>query len=220
MEKVEQADQKQAKAAGSSDRASKTSAWIIGHPVRVRILEVVNEVDMSPSEFGRLGMPDMPEFDGKKLSYYANHFIDLEEAGLINVVKKTYGRNNCAEKTYRGVARAVFTEEEWAEFSPETRHALSKAVSTGFMARLDRALSAETIDSRLDRNLYWLAKDVDERGWTEVGKIIEATCLEVEKVCDDAKARLEEAGEEGIPLTAGLFSFESPTPDWEDPEHA
>jgi Helix-turn-helix domain len=195
-----------------SGPTAKPAASAIGHPVRVRILEVVNEVDMSPSEFHRLGMVG---FEDKPLNFFAPHFGVLEEAGLIVVVKKTPGRNNCIEKTYRGVARAIFTAEEWAELDKKTRFAISKAVSTGFMARVDGALLAQTIDSRLDRNLYWRGANVDEQGWDEVAGIIESACNQVAKVCDDAQARLEEVEENGIPLTVGLFSFESPVPDWE-----
>jgi hypothetical protein len=189
-----------------------TACSPLKHPLRVRILEIVNEEDKSPIQFVNEGL--VPKEAGYKspkhaLSHVAYHFRELEKAGCVRVVD-THQRRGATEHIYRGTARAYFTDEEFARLTLEERRDLSRVSFQGLIARFDGALRADTIDNRPDRHLTWIAMDVDEQGWSEMMACLADCFGEVEQIRHDAGKRLEDSGETPVPMTYGMVGFESP----------
>ncbi|HEY2052551.1 MAG TPA: hypothetical protein VGH14_01300 [Solirubrobacterales bacterium] len=178
---------------------------MLAHPVRVRILEVLNQRDMSPVEFCREGFapPHM------EVSHVAYHFRELAEYGSLEVVEQN-PRRGSVEHVYRGLGRAYFNDHQWSELDQEERVRVSKTMVQGLFARIESALMSDTFDSRMNRHLTWIAMRLDEQGWSEMTTALSAAFGEIEQIRADAEARLDRDGEEGIPSTCGILGFPSP----------
>jgi hypothetical protein len=196
--------------AGTKEQAKQrverpTAASVLSHPLRVRILEVLNEQDMSPAGFLKsglaLGTPTMP--------VVAYHFRTLYEDGCLEIVGEVQVRG-AIEHTYRGIARTYFTDEEWAKLTGPQRRRLSKAMWQGMAARADGAMLACTFDSRPNRHLTWFAMDLDEQGWDEFTAELAESFGRIRGIRTDAAERLKESPEIPIHTTFGMLGFESP----------
>ncbi|MBS1891263.1 MAG: helix-turn-helix transcriptional regulator [Actinobacteria bacterium] len=190
---------------GRAERRRSTAATVLAHPLRIRILEILNQRDMSPAEFCRDGFAPQ----GMEVSGVAYHFHELAQYGALAVVEPDQ-RGGSIEHVYRGVGRAYFTDLQWSELDHDERARLSKTVVQGLLARIEGALSADTFDSRVNRHLTWTAMRLDEQGWSEMTTALKATFGELEQIRADAEARLDRDGEQGIPSTCGLLGFQSP----------
>jgi DNA-binding transcriptional ArsR family regulator len=181
------------------------------HPLRIRILEIVNERDMSPTQFMRQRLSPDVEVSAKSLSQLSYHFRALVKAGCIEVVDRV-PRRGATEHVYRGKARAYFTDEEWEALTPRERCLISRTMYQGLAARVEGAMMAHTFDSRTDRHLSWIAMEVDERGWTELMGMLASTFGSMEEIRHDARDRLAASGDKAVPVTVGMLGFESPPP--------
>jgi DNA-binding transcriptional ArsR family regulator len=193
------------------DTLKLTASAALRHPMRVRILEVLNERDMSPVEFLHLGLAPKVEKSQLTLSHISYHFRQLAEDGCLEIIERV-PRRGATQHVYRGCARACFSDEEWAQLTPDEQRHYSRAIYQGIAARAEGAMMADTFDSRDDRHMTWNTMDLDEQGWSDLMATL-MDCFEaVERIRCEAKERLEEAGEEGIHTTFGLLGFESPQP--------
>jgi hypothetical protein len=184
---------------------------VLRHPIRIRILEVVNERDMSPVQFLHLGLAPGLDKSQKSLSHISYHFRQLAKYDCIEVAK-TIPRRGATEHVYRGRVPACFTDEEWQQFTPRERALVSRTVYQGLMARIEGAMLAQTFDSRPDRHLTWIGMEVDERGWTDLMATLADTHGDVEQIGQEARDRLAALDDEIIPVTIGILGFESPQP--------
>jgi hypothetical protein len=189
-----------------AERDKSTAASVLAHPVRVRVLEILNERDMSPVEFCREGFA--PE--NMDVSHVAYHFRELAEYGCLTVIEENKRRGSI-EHVYRGIGRAYFSDAEWAEVSPEDKARITKTVFQGLLARVEGAVMAETFDLREDRHISWIAMKLDEHGWREMATTLGAAFSEVEQIRSDAEKRLARSGEKPIPSTCAILGFESPS---------
>jgi hypothetical protein len=187
-----------------------TASSALRHPMRIRILEVLYERDMSPVEFMNLGLAPKVESAENTLSHVSYHFRQLAEDGCLEVVKRV-PRRGATEHVYRArVAHLFFSDEEWEQLTMDQRRFISRGAYQGLAALTDGAMLTGTFDSRHDRHLSWDTMDVDERGWKELMEAL-ADCLEnVERIRGEAEDRLACSDEDGIPVTIGLLGFESP----------
>jgi hypothetical protein len=127
------------------------------HSIRVRILEVLNEGPMSPSQFVDQGLvPDeLHKSYHQALALASYHFRELEKAGCVKTIE-TIPRRGATEHVYEGLARVYFTDEEFAQLSIESRERLSRLAFQALIARTDSAMQAGTFDGRIDRHLTWM----------------------------------------------------------------
>jgi hypothetical protein len=189
---------------GRSERL-RPAATVLAHPLRVRILEILNQRDMSPAEFCREGCAPA-DLDAAGV---AEHFRALAEHGSLELIDYD-PRHSSVERVYRGRGRAFFSDRQWNELEQEERVMISKTTVQGLTARIQRALATDTFDSRLNRHLTWIAMRLDEQGWSEMTTALDATFGEIEQIRADAEARLEARGEEGTASTCGMLGFPSP----------
>lgn len=202
--------------AGSKSKEKKhseTICTVLKHPLRVRILEVLNEGPRSPSQFVEEGLIPKQHFTTyqQALSLASYHFRELEKEGCLEVVE-SIPRRGAVEHVYRGMARIFFDAGEFEAMPQDTRRQLSRISVQGLIARTDRAISTETFDARPDRHLSWMPMQLDERGWEEVIATLAATFGELTQIRHDARDRLAASGEEVVPATVALLGFESPPP--------
>jgi hypothetical protein len=189
-----------------AERDRSTAAAVLAHPLRVRILALLNERDLSPVEFCREGFAP-PSMD---VSHVAYHFRELAQYGCLTVVEENKRRGSI-EHVYRGIGRAYFSDSDWASLGPEERIKISKAIIQGLFARADEAIMAKTFETREDRHLSWIAMKLDEQGWKEMVTTLTAAFGEVEQIRTDAEKRLVDSDEEPITSTCAILGFPSPS---------
>jgi hypothetical protein len=194
-------------------KRSETICTVLKHPLRVRILEVLNEGPRSPSQFVEEGLIPKEHFTTyqQALSLASYHFRELEKEGCLEVVE-SIPRRGAVEHVYRGMARIYLDAAEFEAMPRATRRQLSRISMQGLIARADRAISSETFDARTNRHLSWMPLQLDERGWEEVVATLAATLGELSQIRHDAKDRLAASGEEVVPATVAMLGFESPPP--------
>lgn len=192
-----------------SPKEKATVAEAVRHPIRVRILEVLNERDMSPTDFVNQGYADFFFGQRPSVSHVAYHFRELAQFGCLEAVAWRKARG-AVGTVYRGVARDEFIGEEWTGLTAAEQRAISRAVAQGLIARIDGAMTAETFNSREDRHLSWFAMELDEQGWEEAGTLLADAFASICRIQREAEARLRKSAEPGVTATAGLLFFESP----------
>jgi hypothetical protein len=188
-----------------------TATHLISHPVRVQILTIANERDISPARYVEevMGIPSGEPAHRKAVSHIAYHFNELADAGCLKIVDEL-PRRGSIEHVYRAGVRAHFTDEEWADLPDDEKHRITTITWQGLMARTEAARLAATIDAKDDRWLAWTAASLDERGWAEMTASLAASHAELEQIREDAEARLVETEEEAIPATFALLGYEAP----------
>lgn len=186
-----------------------TTCSPLGHPMRTRILEVVNEHPMSPVQFINAGFAPGFETKQQALSFVSYHFRALEKAGCIEIVDLIQ-RRGATEHVYGGCSRVYFTDEEFEQMPLLQRTQLSRTSFQGLVARTDGAMTTGTFDARTDRHLTWRAMELDERGWKEMTDRLAACFDDCEQIREDAEDRLANSGDKVVPTTMAMLAFESP----------
>src|SRR4051794_7300102 len=190
----------------------KTRAEILSHPLRVRMLEIANEVDVSAVSFVRAGHAKalLDHLDeGTAVSQVAYHFRKLLRAGCVEVIEH-HVRRGAVENVYRGVARGVLDTAEWKTVDPARRREITSVTLQALMARGESAVLEDTFDACDDRWLVWVQMAHDEERWDELRGLCKAMLDDVERVLETAEDRLGRADEpvETTPFTWGILSFE------------
>lgn len=183
------------------------------HPLRVRILEALNEGPRSPSQFVEEGLIPKEHYNTyqQALSLASYHFRELEKEGCLEVIE-SIPRRGAVEHVYRGLARVYFNDAEFEGMPPQTRGRLSRISLQGLIARADRAIREDTFDARADRHLTWMPMQLDERAWGEVIATLAKTFAQLTVIREDARDRIAASGEKVIPTTVAMLGFESPPP--------
>ena len=193
-------------------RDTSSACGPLGHPMRVRILEIANTREISPVTFVDEGLePKGFGFSSRPaaLSDVAYHFRILEKAGCIEVVR-TVRRRGSTEHIYRGVAVFEFTSEEFAKMPQKQRELYSRVSLQALIARAESSIRSGHFDSRTNRFLVWEAIELDERGWEEYTDALDACLATVRRIHADSKDRLAGSGAEVIIATLGMLGFPSP----------
>jgi DNA-binding transcriptional ArsR family regulator len=190
-----------------------TISTALKHPLRVRILEILNEGPRSPSQFVEEGLIPKEHFTDyqQALSLASYHFRELQREGCLEVIE-SIPRRGAIEHVYEGKARVYFDDAEFEALPRKTRRKLSRISLQGMVARADRAIAEDTFDARPDRHLTWMPLQLDERGWDEMVASLAATFEELSRIRLDALDRLAGSGEEVLTATVAMLGFESPPP--------
>lgn len=176
-------------------------AKAVSHPLRVRILAALNEAEMGPGGFTRRN----PDVDLREAS---RHFRRLRDLGCIELIGRRPGRGR--EQLYRAVRRAMFDLGAWEEVPPAARSSVTGEVLSTFMRRVGQAAETGTLDRRDERWVSWTALQFDERGWSDFLASVEEAFDRSLQLGVDAPLRITETDEEAVPVTVGMFYFESP----------
>jgi DNA-binding transcriptional ArsR family regulator len=188
---------------GSAEREPSIDARIaraLNHPLRVRILAVLNEHPASPKE--------LSDILGEELSNVSYHTRELHKLDCVEVAKREQVRG--AMKTvYRGTTRMMLDDETWERLSKETRGGISIAAVGEVIERASSAIEANTFDSRTDRHVITLKMDVDEQGWSDVSSIVLDAHRRLEDVEVESANRTTDP-KDRVRVTVSLLSYESP----------
>ena len=172
----------------------------LAHPLRVRMLTVLNQRVASPSELaGELGEP---------IGNVSYHMRTLAELGMVELVR-TEPRRGAVEHYYRAVERPHLPARDWATLPPSVRRAFSDATGRAVLDDFTGAAKSggfERDGARLSR----LELQLDEKGWEELGKVLDDAAQRIEKAAAKAKDRAGKgSGDEPVRASAVLMLFET-----------
>jgi DNA-binding transcriptional ArsR family regulator len=172
----------------------------LAHPLRVQILEVLNERQASPNE--------LMEILAYPLGNVAYHTRVLEKCGCIELVG-TEQRRGAVEHFFRAKPRSYIGHQDWRKVPRSVRSEVSGASLEAFIDRVVDALEAGTIDDREDTTLNWTTMGVDPLGWTQAREVLEEAIARLQVVHEQSRARLEISGEDALPIVTGVAAFEA-----------
>jgi DNA-binding transcriptional ArsR family regulator len=177
-------------------------AKALSHPMRARILMILNERVASPNEIAEDIDERLPN-----VSYHVRALLDL---GCIELVD-TAQRRGAIEHYYRAVVRPFFSDSDWKRIPRSGRQAISDSILQIIWEDLSDSIKAGTFEGRTDRHLTHSRMLLDEEGWSELTKYLSGVLAEVEKIESRSKARLKKSADgAAIPTTFALMHFESP----------
>ena len=191
-------------ARSSLDLVDPRIAKALSHPMRARILAILNERVASPNEIAEMIDERLPN-----VSYHVRALLDL---GCIELVD-TAQRRGAIEHYYRAVVRPFFTESDWKRIPKSGRQAISDTLLHGIWDDVSGAIEAGAFDSRADRHLAHTPMLLDEQGWSELARVMARTLGEVEKIQSQSARRLKKSEETGVPTSVVLMQFETPSED-------
>jgi DNA-binding transcriptional ArsR family regulator len=159
----------------------------LAHPLRVRILSILETRDMaSPNE--------MADELGVSLGVMSYHVRRLHALGFLELVKRT-PRRGAIEHHYRAKARPHVTDEGWAETPSIVKRAMvgaSLQQITGFINTAAAQGGFDRGDAHLSRTVVAL----DEQGWRELAGDLARLMERVDQLQDESLERVKASGED------------------------
>jgi DNA-binding transcriptional ArsR family regulator len=153
----------------------------MSHPLRVRILAMLDERTASPVE--------LAGWLGASLGTVAYHVRTLERIGLIELVHETRVRG-AVEHHYRSCARPTVTDEAWAAAPAIAKQAAVSSSLQTIDAYTRAASAAGGFDSG-NSHLTRTTLELDARGWSELSRACVRLLSQIERIEDSAKERMQ-----------------------------
>lgn len=196
---------------GEVDYVDQDMARALAHPMRIQILADLNKRVESPSGFAK-------RF-GEKLQNVSYHFRALQKFGCIEEVESRPVRG-AVEHFYRATKRVLFDGKAWDELPQSIKAQASTRAVSDFLEAVRIAMLGETFDSSDERVAVWMQRRLDPQGWADAVAAHWVLIHKMEDVFKESAVRLAEGGEPegGIVGTYGLFLFESPPFQPEEPK--
>ncbi len=173
----------------------------LGHPLRVRILAMLEEEISSPVQLSRkLGAP---------LGTVAYHVRTLHELGLLEETGTT-PRRGAVEHHYKAIPRPTVSEEAWEGASPVAKQALTDATLIQILDYCRNSAAAGGFDRR-EAIVARTALKLDEKGFKEMSKAYAKLLDRMDVIEAASSERVAAAGAEAEVMNVGatLMLFEA-----------
>jgi DNA-binding transcriptional ArsR family regulator len=167
----------------------------MSHPLRVRILAILQERTASPVELAQV-------LEGT-LGTVSYHVRTLHQLGLIDLVDETRVRGAVAHH-YKAKARPKVSDEAWEQAPPIAKQA---AVGSSLQVIDDyaRASAAAGGFDHADAALIRLSLTLDAKGWQQLAKAVKRLFEQAQRIESDSQARLDRGSRDGHqPIEVGL----------------
>ncbi|MFL5827107.1 MAG: helix-turn-helix domain-containing protein [Thermoleophilaceae bacterium] len=175
-------------------------AKALAHPLRLQILEILQERDASPSEIAE-------EIDAP-LGNVSYHVRQLASFGLVKLVRET-PRRGAVEHHYRAEARPRITDGVW-EAMPDIVKQATVAATLDNIGREVREAAEDGGFDAADTHISRSPMVLDEQGRKQVAELGLELLDRVQKIEDESAQRLEAADHEGErPSELVLMVFDS-----------
>jgi DNA-binding transcriptional ArsR family regulator len=185
----------------SSEGITQQLAKALAHPLRVRILGSLHKGISSPNQLAQ----ELEEPLGN-VSYHVKTLLDF---GCVELVK-TEPRRGAVEHFYRATERGFFSDSEWERIPASARKGITGALLESIGHDATKALLSGSFDARKDSHISHTPLVVDERGWKELGALLEQTLNRALEIQGEAADRLAEKKSEPVHATLAILNFESP----------
>ena len=171
----------------------------MSHPLRVRILAMLDERTASPVE--------LAGWLGSSLGTVAYHVRTLERMGLVELVHETRVRG-AVEHHYRSIERPRVSDRAW-EAAPAIAKQAAVSASLQTIDAYARAASAAGGFDHGNSHLTRTQLTLDARGWNELSRACMRLLAQVDRIEEGAKERMQRnphAGEtKDVALVMMLF---------------
>src|SRR5215212_8214069 len=167
-------------------------AKALSHPMRARILTILNERVASPNEIADMIGERLPN-----VSYHVRALLDLGTIELVDTAQ----RRGAIEHYYRAIVRPFFSDKDWKRLPRAGRQAISDVALQVIWEDVSAAMKAGTFEARSDRNVSHSDVTLDEKGWADMSRVLAKALEEVERIQSASAGRLEKSGDGGIPTT-------------------
>ena len=173
---------------------------MLAHPLRVRILAILEQRVASPSEIAQ-------ELDAS-LGVVSYHVRRLEALGLIKLVRKT-PRRGAIEHYYRADAKHHIPDEAWAKVPGIVKQAMAGATLGEIAAQVNAAVASDGFAAD-DAHMSLTKLVLDEQGWQAIARELARTLEKVDRIHAESLERVRKSNHEGEreAMVAVLF-FES-----------
>src|SRR5690349_20637536 len=171
----------------------------LSHPLRVRMLTLLNQKVASPSELA----DELDEPLGN-VSYHMRFLADLKMVKLV----RTEPRRGAVEHYYQALEPPQLSGNDWGQLPASVRRTLSDGVLGQIAKDLSRAAKNGGFD-RTNMHVSRSAMVLDQEGWDELSSLLTDLQQRVRAIQEQSAKRLKRAGDNGGILTAlAMIQFE------------
>jgi DNA-binding transcriptional ArsR family regulator len=175
-------------------------AKALSHPMRTRILAILNERVASPNEIAEMIGERLPN-----VSYHVRALLELECIELVSTAQ----RRGAIEHYYRAIVRPFFTDRDWKRIPRSGRQAVSDLTLQMVWDDASAAIKKGTFESRADRHLSRTPLTLDEQGWEELNALLRTLHAQAESVGAKSAKRLAKSDEDGLSTMLVMMHFET-----------
>jgi DNA-binding transcriptional ArsR family regulator len=184
------------------DITDPTVAKALAHPLRTRILTALEGRTASPSELAaELEAP---------LGVLSYHVRRLSALGLVKLVRRV-PRRGAVEHYYTAQSRPRITDEAWGSVPAVIKEATVSAA----LGQIGSLVSSAAAGGGFDAPEAHLTRNpvtVDELGWRELGRELDALAERIRTIAAESAQRLRSDGHQAPRhASAVLMLFEEPT---------
>ena len=186
-----------------SDVEDPRYAKALAHPLRVRILSMLEERDASPVQ--------LADHLDATLGTVAYHVRTLERLGLIEMVA-THQRRGATEHVYAAREHPRFSSRAWACTHPMTKHMMIASALSQVGEVAAQSAAAGGFD-RAEATLSRSTLELDDAGWAELAEAARRWREEAAAIERGCAERRRATGDDMPPPRAGLVTllFEAAT---------
>ena len=171
----------------------------LAHPLRVRILSMLEERDASPVQ--------LAEHLDATLGTVAYHVRTLERLGLIEMVA-THQRRGATEHVYAARQHPRFSDSAWSTTNPMTKHVMIASALSQIGEYATRSAAAGGFD-RSEAHFTRDALALDEKGWSALADATRRWLAEAAEIEAAAGKRLKKTGEAAMDAGLVVLLFEA-----------
>ena len=175
----------------------------LSHPLRVRMLTLLNQKVTSPSE--------LAEELGEPLGNVSYHMRFLADLKLVKLVR-TEPRRGAVEHYYQALELPQISGEDWAQLPTSLRRTLSDGVLGQIAKDLNGAAKAGGFD-RQNIHVSRTALLLDQDGWDELSALLSEVQDRARAIQDKSAKRLKKAPDGAIRTSLALMQFEVGAPE-------
>ena len=159
---------------------------MLAHPLRVRIVAILEQRVASPSEIAQ-------ELDAS-LGVVSYHVRRLEALGLIKLVRKT-PRRGAIEHYYRADAKHHIPDEAWAKVPGIVKQAMAGATLGEIAAQVNAAVAGDGFGSD-DAHTSLTKLVLDQQGWDAIARELARTLEKVDRIHAESLERVRKGNDQ------------------------
>ena len=173
---------------------------MLSHPLRVRILAILEQRVASPSEIAQ-------ELDAS-LGVVSYHVRRLEALGMIKLVRKT-PRRGAIEHYYQADAKHHIPDQAWAKVPEIVKQAMAGATLGELSAQVNAA-AAEGGFSADDAHLSLTRLVLDEKGWRAIAAELARALERIDRIHAESLERVRKGNhQDEREAMVGMLLFEA-----------
>lgn len=174
----------------------------LGHPLRHRLLRILNERTASPNELAK----ETGEPLGN-VSYHVRLLADLECVELV----KTTPRRGAVEHYYRAKVRPWFDKTDWQNVPESLRSSVSNETLAVIVKDLADTVESGAFDARADRHVSRVPLMLDEEAWQELAERLDELLERALELRAESAGRAAERGDDSDLVSCNLVLIHHPT---------